>query len=918
MLRFFIVISFLLHFLWVKAQEKPVVKKCATYESMQEFIKRNPNAETEKQFEDWMKTKIAQKKESNTPQSNSYTIPIIFHIVHDGEAVGVGRNLSAAKINSQLEQLNRDYANLSGSIYSVAANTEIQFCLAKIAPNGTVLTEPGIDRIDRNDKGWNAPPYYGNPSDSYVDVTIMPQSIWDPYKYFNVWTVELSGTLIGKSTFPASSTLSGLNNFETDTHAGVFIHYGTVGSISNMGIFEPHYGSGKNLAHETGHFFGLRHIWGELFYCWTDYCDDTPPQYEETAGCPIQPAPNGCIPSANKMFENYMDYTYEECKNTFTGDQKTRMQTVMENSPRRVELATSNVCCPLADLTIIGQSATPDNIVAGNSVNVTFAEDNGGSGFSAPNYVSFHLSSDPVLTPGQNGDVYLNEYYVNLGLPPMSQTLLLSKQVIIPSNTNAGTYYLFISADGAQNVPECNEQNNYATILISVSDSVVQSQVNRYRLWYDNSYNSGISYNIAPSNIYNIQHLISTNTISNGLHTLNFQFRKDTLSSSIVSTFFYKSLIISNTGNGKYEYWVDGNYALRVAKSKPNTANLIVLDSLDMDSFSDGLHNLNIRFKPTNGLWSSVSSSFFYKVPTIPTGIAKFQYWFDDKSQDSVTAVITSTNNYILLDSLINSLPVGLHTLNIRFKPNGGLWSSVVSNFFYKNQPSGISNNNIARCVYWYDNNWQNPNLLYYSGQSNLSSTINTDAADLSTGMHRVSMMFRDDRGVWSSVVSDSFNRIAATTPTCPINNREFISGVFLSNAATRQWQLDVGSGFVNIANNSNYSGTNIDTLHIINAPTSWYGYKYRCILTDGSNSATGQIYTLKFSLIWNGSADNAWENPANWNCTVLPDANTDVIINPGAAHYPEVNTSGTCRSLTANSGVNVTLKTGSTFIITH
>lgn len=885
---------------------------------MKEFLSRNPNAETEKQFEDWMASKLKQRKETNTPLSNNYTIPIIFHIIHSGEQAGGSSNLSKARIDSQLAQLNRDFANLSGSSYSVSANTQIEFCLARSKPDGTILSEPGIERIYWFDKNWIAPPYNASNYDSYIDTTIMPQSIWNPNKYFNVWILALQGNDLGRATFPSSSTLPGLEDYEgieTNSHSGVYIRYESVGSYWYNGAWGVEYAQGKNLTHETGHFLGLRHIWGDKI-CGTDYCDDTPPQISFTTGCPGQPAFNFCFPPKQKMFENYMDYTHEYCKNTFTQDQKERMQVVMENSPRRVELASSIVCCPNSDLTIIGQSVNQDNIVAGNNLTAFFAEDNKGNAFSAPNYVSFHLSSDEILTPGQNGDVYLDEYFVNQGLAPLSQTLLLSKQLTIPANIAAGNYYLFISADGAQDVTECDEQNNFATVLISVSDSVVQSQVNRYRLWFDNSYNSGVSYNVSPSTNYNIQRLVSTTTISNGLHTLNFQFRKDTLSSSVVSTFFYKSPAVSFTGNGKYEYWTDDNYSLRVSKTKPNSSNVIVLDTLNMSAVSEGLHTFNIRFKPTNGLWSSVVSSFFYKLPSVNASQPQYQYWFDNNYNDTLRTNISTTSNFILLDSLVNLLPQGLHTLHIRFKINGGLWSSVSSSFFYKDQPTPFVNNNIARCVYWYDNNWQNPSLLYYSGQANLSSIINTDASGLSNGMHRISMMFRDERGLWSSVVSDSFNRVAVT-PTCPFNSRQYATGVFLSANATKQWQVNTGSDFVNITNNSNYSGANTDTLQITNAPTSWYGYKYRCILTDGTNSVTGQEYTLKFSLMWSGSVSTAWENPANWSCNAIPDGNVDVVINNGLANYPQVNSTAYCRSLTTKHGATIIVSNNQNLIIT-
>ena len=329
-----------LSYLFVPAQ---TIKRCATFESMKEFRALHPDAETDAQFEAWLSQKIHERQQSGQRVETYFVVPIIFHIVYDGEAVGTGRNLSAATIQQQLNQLNQDYANLSGSAYGVSADMQIQFCLATVNPIGGSLTEPGIDRVDRNAKGWNAPPYAGTATNSYVDVTIMPGSIWDPHKYFNVWTLDLSGGLLGKATFPLSSGLPGLSSGETDTHAGVFMHYQSVGSVCSPGPYGTQYGLGRTLTHESGHFFGLRHITGDAT-CGDDFCADTPPQDALTSGCPGTGTLNNCTPSGPKMFENYMDYTDDACVNTFTADQKTRMQTVMTNSPRRMDLPGAGSC----------------------------------------------------------------------------------------------------------------------------------------------------------------------------------------------------------------------------------------------------------------------------------------------------------------------------------------------------------------------------------------------------------------------------------------------------------------------------------------------------------------------------------------------------------------------------------------------
>ena len=299
--------------------------------------------ETDAHFESWLGQKI-QARKAERAQAVSYTIPIIFHIISKGEAVGTSPNVSAQSITEQLLQLNKDYANQSNSPYAVAANTGIQFVLAKTNTSGATLAEPGIDRINSTVQGWTDYSVAGWTS-TYMDQTVKPASIWNPDNYYNVWIVPSitsgAATLLGYSTFPTSSTLAGLSAGETATTAGVVVQTGTIGSAFAPFNCGASYGLGKTLSHETGHFFGLRHIWGDTD-CGTDYCDDTPVHFTSNSGVPSHPKPNSCG-TPDEMFENYMDYTDDILLNTFTNDQVSRMQTVMLNSPRRVTLATSSV-----------------------------------------------------------------------------------------------------------------------------------------------------------------------------------------------------------------------------------------------------------------------------------------------------------------------------------------------------------------------------------------------------------------------------------------------------------------------------------------------------------------------------------------------------------------------------------------------
>lgn len=61
----------------------------------------------------------------------------------------------------------------------------------------------------------------------------------------------------------------------------------------------------------------------------------------------------------------------------------------------------------------------------------------------------------------------------------------------------------------------------------------------------------------------------------------------------------------------------------------------------------------------------------------------------------------------------------------------------------------------------------------------------------------------------------------------------------------------------------------------------------------------------------WNGSVSTAWENPANWDCGAVPDANTPVDISAPKPNYPVISSMATCKSLNTSSGASVIIISG-------
>ncbi|MBL0358899.1 MAG: hypothetical protein IPP72_19435 [Chitinophagaceae bacterium] len=167
------------------------------------------------------------------------------------------------------------------------------------------------------------------------------------------------------------------------------------------------------------------------------------------------------------------------------------------------------------------------------------------------------------------------------------------------------------------------------------------------------------------------------------------------------------------------------------------------------------------------------------------------------------------------------------------------------------------------------------------------------------------------------SATFTGFSSFAITKPfstrQCPAGNIIFGAGV---PGSAYQWQVNTGSGYNNIVNNAFYSGVAADTLRLTSPPTLYYGYRYRCAVSTSFGTVYSPEFTLTFGMTWLGIQSKVWENPLNWGCGSLPDANTDVIINGGANFNPEVNSNATIRSLKVSPAANVMVKTGAVLII--
>jgi hypothetical protein len=309
------------------------------------------------------------------------TIPVVVHVIHKGEPIGTGTNISVAQIQSQIDVLNQDFRRLNSNVLLSPApfrgtsdDPLIQFCLAQQKPDGTPTD--GIMRYlepSQQDYANLIIPNIGNLPSNLQCLNLITlkwieaSTIWNRDKYLNIWVSDKLKQLPPSAGAGAGNNLGcnfetgilGLAQFpgETGQPEPIFPDYSltdgvwvTATAFGNTGNVIPPYNLGRTAIHEVGHWLNLKHIWADdeqnQDQCTLDdLVFDTPKQSISSTGCNTFPFTDSCtILFPGIMFMNHMDYSVDNCRSIFTYGQTIRMDAALFN--QRASLLTSQGCIP--------------------------------------------------------------------------------------------------------------------------------------------------------------------------------------------------------------------------------------------------------------------------------------------------------------------------------------------------------------------------------------------------------------------------------------------------------------------------------------------------------------------------------------------------------------------------------------------
>lgn len=273
------------------------IKPCGTYQAREIYLKTVPGyaaklnaaeAQTALEYQTYLQNLNSAAKTSSLSSSYTFTVPVVFHVLHLGEPVGTGINISDASLINALAQVNRDYArkgadtvNIDPLFEPLYKDAHMHFELAKKDPQGNCTT--GIVRHYDPKTNWSQADLFN------YQYSTMAAGNWNPSKYLNIYIVKniiddggSAGIVVGYTHLPGTAPI--------DPADAIVYRYDFLGGLN-----------ARSLSHEIGHWFGLSHTFGSSnnagVECGADDIGDTPNTTGFFSTCP-KLSMNYQIPSA--------------------------------------------------------------------------------------------------------------------------------------------------------------------------------------------------------------------------------------------------------------------------------------------------------------------------------------------------------------------------------------------------------------------------------------------------------------------------------------------------------------------------------------------------------------------------------------------------------------------------------------------
>lgn len=403
-----------------------------------------------------------------------------------------------------------------------------------------------------------------------------------------------------------------------------------------------------------------------------------------------------------------------------------------------------------------------------HAFHIRFEDDNGLYSSTESNFFFKSQFSGPSVKTMTEYEYWFDSDYASVVTTPMAgnvdETVSFPLDASALSNGLHTIHFRFKDSDD-----QWSSATSKFFFKSETTAALPSNEIHEYEYWFDSDYAGMTTVAVPNAQDVTILENIDASLLNNGLHTFHMRFKDAQQKwSSVTSKFFFKSETTVSASNSltEYEYWFDSDYASAVATPIPNSVNVQTIEAIDATLLGNGLHTFHIRYLDEQGKWSSTKSKFFFKGTNdavLGNNLTQYQFWFDADFASAVTTSFPAVTDIQTIESIdASALNNGLHVFNMRYMDEHGKWSSIKSKFFYHTDNVTTTPVLIAAYRHWFDSDFANNTQGIVSpAVADLNLVDVLDLTQIPHGEHVLHFQFQDDHGKWSSVTTDTVQKIS-------------------------------------------------------------------------------------------------------------------------------------------------------------
>lgn len=221
-------------------------------------------------------------------------------------------------------------------------------------------------------------------------------------------------------------------------------------------------------------------------------------------------------------------------------------------------------------------------------------------------------------------------------------------------------------------------------------------QIAGYEYWIDNGYDRKVEVRTSDGNI---RQEVDVSALSPGIH--RFQFRAEDARGRWSNPFCKQFLCLGP------DYTDNDATACQYAVDNGKWQETAVKDglvSLEIPStgLTQGIHQLSLRVGDGVGRWSpTMVHNFLYLGPDYGQNkMNRYEYWIDGAVEARVSG--STVDGQVQLELEAGNLCYGIHHITLRCADEVGRWSTPMTHYFLKPEPS-MAGNMITAYEYWFN-----------------------------------------------------------------------------------------------------------------------------------------------------------------------------------------------------------------------